>query len=176
MLLATIALLAAGAEPVDLDPVLRFSAPAECETAEPLSAIFAAMTRINPVTYEAEPPSPISVHGYDQPIEPRFERTRIVEGIRDERTVTVDLALPGRWHGLRVLRIRRTFAEESDGSSVEVHFAETPQQVREVLNLAGFRLPRIGEWRSVGPEEQVVGMEVGVSPIEGGAAFVCAQG
>ena len=175
-MLLVIASLAAGAEPVDLDPVLRFSAPAECGTAEPLSAIIAAMTRINPVTYEAEPPSPISVPGFAQPIEPRFERTRIVEGMRDERSVTVDLALPGRWHGLRVLRIRRTFVEEGDSSTVEVHFAETQQQVREVLNLAGFRLPRIGEWRSVWPEEQVVGLEVGVSPIEGGAAFVCSQG
>ena len=173
MLNVAIFLLAAAGEPADLDAVLRFRVPAECEMDEPLSTIVESMARIDPETYEAEPPPPISVPGFDAPIEPRFERVRRVEGVGDERTVTIDLDIPGRWHGLQVLRLHRVFVEESDSSSVEVHFAEPPQRVRTVLNRTGFRLRRVGEWREANSE---FGMSVAVLPIEEGSALSCVIG
>ena len=161
--------------PVDLDAVLRFSRPAACETDAPLRSILEQMTRQDPVTFEALPPSPVAVPGFPERIQPRFTRTRTVEGNTDMREVTIELAIPGRWHGLHVTRLVRRFGEESDSSSMEIQFAEPPQRVHAVLRRLGFRLGSIGTWRETESGEGI-GVSVLVSRIEGGASLVCAIG
>jgi hypothetical protein len=160
---------------VDLDPVLRFSAPARCELAPPFAALVESLAQIDPATFEARSPAAVAVPGYDRPIVPRFERTRVTDAASDVRNVTVDLATPGRWHGLRVLGLRRSFVEEGDSSSVEIRFAGRPERIRQVLNRLGFRVPAVGRGRVIDPEQELTA-EIRVERIAGGAALVCAVG
>ena len=159
----------------DLGSALRFSAPAECGMDAPLSSMIAQMTRFDPVTLEAQPPGLIAVPGIAEPIVPRFARERTVESNVDIRNVSVSLDLDGTWHGLRVTGLFRHFTEESDSSSVEIQFADSPEQVRTALNEAGFRLAEVGEWREV-DADGVLSLVMGVFAVEGGASLVCAQG
>ena len=168
-------LLAALLAPVDLDGVLRFSRPAACEMDAPLRSIVERMSRQHPETFEALPPPPIAIPGFPERITPRFTRTRTVEGNADIRDVTIELAIPGRWHGLAVTRLIRRFGEESDGSSLEIQFAEPPRRVHGVLRRMGFRLGPIGTWRETETDDGI-GMSVSVSRIEGGASLACAIG
>ncbi|HEV2817089.1 MAG TPA: hypothetical protein VGW40_07710 [Allosphingosinicella sp.] len=161
--------------PVDLDAVLRFSRPAACEMDAPLRAIVERMVRQDPETFEALPPPPVAVPGFPEPITPRFTRTRTVEGNADIREVTIELAIPGRWHGLDVTRLLRRFGEESDSSSLEIQFAEPPPRVHAALRRAGFRLGPVGTWRETETGDGI-GVSVLVSRIEGGASLVCAIG
>ena len=175
MLGVVVTLLAAQPAPVDLGDVLRFRAPAKCEMGETLESIVGSMIRINPETYEGEPPPPVSVPGFAEPIATRFERTRIVEGAADIRTVQVELPLPGVWHGLRVLRLRRVFTEESDHSEVEIDFAEPADRVRSSLNAVGFQLRPVGEWRSIDAESDAEpGVSIRVARAEEGSTLSCA--
>jgi hypothetical protein len=160
---------------VDLDPALRFADPARCEPGPALTAILGQMTRLDPVTFEAGPPGPITVPGVAQPIAARFRRDRTVEENVDIRDVTVEIDLNGRWHGLRVVRLVRHFGEESDNSSIGIYFAEPPERVRRVLRRAGFRLGDIGMWREVEGIDGI-GMVVTVARVEDGAALICAVG
>ena len=168
----TLALLLAQA---DLGAALRFSAPADCTAGPVLASIVERMTRLEPETYRALPPGPIAVPGFRQRISPRFTRTERLDGGAEVREATIDLDLPGRWFGLRVVRLHRYFIEESDVSGFEIHFAEPPERVRVVLNRHGFRLPRIDDIRSLDPERSSSSM-IAVQRIEGGAALVCATG
>ena len=157
-------------EPVaNLDDVLVLSG--ECETAEPLSSIVERLTVIDPLTFEGRPPPPVAIPGAAVPVAPQFERT--VDG--NERQVTIDLPLPGRWRGLHVTRLRRTFSEESDVSAIEIHFRDPPDRVRGILNRSGFQLPPVGQWRTIDPESEV-GTHVSVGALDGGATLVCATG
>ena len=175
MIGAVVMLLAAQPAPVDLGDVLRFRVPAECEMGETLESIVESMARTNPETFEGEPPPPISVPGFAEPIAPRFERKRTVEGNADIREVRVDLPLPGVWHGLRVLRLRRFYTEESDHSAVEIDFAEPADRVRSSLNAAGFQLRPVGEWRSADPQAEV-GRHIAVVHAEDGSTLSCSIG
>jgi hypothetical protein len=154
--------------PADLDRLLRFSAPGRCERAEPLKTIVARMIVIDPQTSEGRAPGLIAVPGLRGLRTPRFGRAEIRPG---SIHATVDLDLPGRWHGLRFARLRVTYVEGIDASTVQLRFAEPPGRVREVLNRAGFRLAPVGEWRTAGPGELL-----GLVPIEGGTAMSCVHG
>ena len=89
--------------------------------------------------------------------------------------MTADLDLPGRWHGLAVTGLRRSFYEESDASAFQIRFAEPPERVRETLEPA--RLPPAagGRVREV-DEEPGIATAIGVERIDGGAALTCATG
>src|ERR1044072_8170802 len=143
--------------------------------ADPLENIFDRMMVLDLQTYESRPTPAIAVRVLPAQILPLLERTGRVEAGLDERTVTVDLDLPGLWHGLRVVRLRRVYIEESDSAVSEIHFADPPERVRTVLNRAGFRLPRVGQWRGAQPGQEV-GASRRVEAIEGGAALACAAG
>ena len=174
MLGAVVTLLAAQPAPVDLGDVLRFRVPAECEMGETLESIVGSMTRINPETYEGEPPPPISVSGFAEPIATRFERTQIVERLAGTGTVRVELPLPGVWHDLRVLRLRVVYTEETDHFELEIDFAGPADRVRSSLNAAGFQLPPVGEWRIV-DEEAEVSLSIAVVRAEDGSTLSCSS-
>jgi len=162
-------------EPVDLGAVLGLQSLRDCSREPNLESIFEQMVRIDPQTFESRRGGPISVPGYDRPLVPTFERTREIDGNADIRSVTADLDLPGRWHGLAVSGLRRSFYEESDASAFDIRFAEPPERVRETLVRHGFRLPPAGEFRQVGTEPGI-STEIGIARIEGGAALTCATG
>jgi hypothetical protein len=162
--------------PVDLGSVLDLQSLAECERGPRLAAIFEQMVRIDPTTFESRRGGPIEVPGYDRPLVPTFERTREVGDNRDIRSVTADLDLPGRWHGLQVVGLRRSFYEESDASAFDVRFAEPPERARETLIRHGFRLPPVGEMRPLNEDEPGITTEIGIGPSDGGAALTCATG
>lgn len=161
--------------PVDLGSVLGLESLADCSRGTALASVLDQMVRIDPRTFESRRGGPISVAGYDRPRVPTFERTREIDGNSDIRLVTADLDLPGRWHGLQVTGLRRSFYEESDASAFDVRFAEPPERVRETLVRQGFRLPPVGEFRDVGAEPGI-STEIGVARIDGGAALTCATG
>ena len=161
--------------PVDLGSVLGFASLADCSPSSALASVLEQMVRIDPRTFESRRGGPISVPGYAQPITPPFERRREVGHGSDIREVTADLDLPGRWHGLAVTGLRRSFYEESDASAFDVRFAEPPERVRETLVRQGFRLRPVGEFREVDAEPGI-STEIGVGRIDGGAALTCATG
>lgn len=161
--------------PVDLGSVLGLGSLADCSQSPALASVVEQMVRIDPQTFESRRGGPIGVPGYDRPLVPTFERTREIGGGADIRAVTADLDLPGRWHGLRVTGLRRSFYEESDASAFDVRFAEPPERVRETLVRQGFRLPPVGEFREVDAEPGI-STEIGVGRIEGGATLTCATG
>ncbi len=158
--------------PIDLGAALGLDSLADCARSPALASIVERMVRIDPRTFESRRGGPIEVPGYDRPIVPTFERTREIEGNTDIRAVTADLDLPGRWHGLAVSGLRRSFHEESDAASLEVRFAEPAERVRETLVRHGFSLPPVGELRDL--EAEGLSTAIGVERIEGGAALLCA--
>ena len=162
-------------QPVDLGSALGLGSLADCARSPALATIIDQMVRIDPETFESRRGGPINVPGYDRPLIPSFERTREIDGNADIRAVTADLDLPGRWHGLAVTGLRRSFYEESDASAFDVRFAESPERVRETLVRQGFRLPRVGEFRDVDAEPGISTV-IGVGRIDGGAALTCATG
>lgn len=163
------------AEPVDLGSVIGLGRLVDCSQSPALASVLEQMVRIHPQTFESRRGGPISVPGYDRPLVPTFERTREIDGNADIRAVTADLHLPGRWHGLEVTGLRRSFYEESDVSSFEVRFAEPPERVRDTLVRHGFRLSPVGEHRELDEVEGIT-MVIGVDRIDGGAALTCATG
>ena len=161
------------AGPVDLGPILAFSS--QCEIGEPLASIFAAMVKVDPETWEVSAGDPVSVPGFDRPIATIFKRTVSPPGQRDgERHVVAGLPLRGTWHGLRVMGLVLDFYEESDVSSREIHFEESPERVRETLGAAGFDLPPVGEYREM--EGEGMAPSIGVDRDGSGAALICTTG
>ena len=160
---------------VDLGASLGLASLADCRPGTALASILEQMVRTDSRTFESRRGGPISVPGHARPLVPSFERRREVDGNADIREVTADLALTGRWHGLAVSGLRRSFFEESDVSSFEIRFAEPPQRVREILIRHGFRLPTVGDFADVG-EEEGVSAAIAVDRIENGAALICAIG
>ena len=161
-------------EPVDLGAALNLDRLADCARSPALASVLDRMVRIDPETFESRRGGPIRVSGYERPIVPTFERTREREGNADIRAVVADLDLPGRWHGLSVTGLRRSFYEESDVGAFQVRFTEPPERVRATLNRHGFRLPPIGEVREL--QEEGAAVTIGVEPAEGGAGLTCATG
>jgi len=161
--------------PVDLGSVLDLQSMADCSRGPRLAAIFERMVRVDQTTFESRRGGPIEVPGYARPLVPTFERTRETGGNRDIREVTADLDLPGRWHGLAIAGLRRSFYEESDVSSVSIRFAEPPDRVRETLVRNGFSLPPVDEMRDVG-DDTGISLSIGVERLDGGAALTCATG
>jgi hypothetical protein len=160
--------------PVDLGATLGLDRLADCSRSPALAAVLEQMVRIDPQTFESRRGGPINVPGYDRPIVPTFERTREIEGNSDIRAVVADLDLSGRWHGLAVTGLRRSFYEESDVGAFQLRFAEPPERVREILNRHGFRLPPIGEVDEL--QEEGAAVMIGVEATEGGAGLTCATG
>jgi len=158
--------------PVEIGLILGLDGLSDCSRSSALEWVLEQMVRTDPETFESSRGGPIQVPGYDRPIVPTFERIREVEANSDIRAVTADLDLPGRWHGLAVTGLRRSFHEESDAASLEVRFAEPPERVREMLVRHGFRLAPVGELRDL--EVEGLSMVIGVERIEGGAALLCA--
>lgn len=161
--------------PVDLGAVLSLQSLTDCSQSPRLSAIFEQMVRIDPETFESRRGGPIEVPGYDRPLVPTFERVRETGENRDIRAVTADLDLPGRWHGLAVAGLRRSFYEESDSSAVSILFAEPPERVRDTLAHQGFRLPPVGEVREVGDDNEI-SVAIGVERLDEGSALTCVTG
>ena len=169
------ALPSAPTPPADLGVALGLASLADCRPAAALESILAQMVRTDPRTFESRRGGPITVPGHAAPLIPTFERKREVEGNTDIREVTADLALAGRWHGLAVSGLRRSFFEESDVSSFEIRFAEPPQRVRATLVRHGFRLATVGDFADVGDEEAAPAA-IAVDRTEEGAALICAIG
>lgn len=162
-------------EPVDLGAVLNLQSLTDCSQSLRLAAIFEQMVRIDPATFESRRGGPIAVPGYDLPLVPTFERVRETGENRDIRAVTADLDLPGRWHGLAVRGLRRSFYEESDSSAVSILFAEPAERVRDTLAHNGFRLPPVGEVREVGDDNEI-SVALGVERLDEGSALTCVTG
>lgn len=161
-------------EPVDLGEALALDRVADCARSPALASVLDQMVRVDPQTFESRRGGPINVPGHAQAIVPTFERTREIEGNADIRAVVADLDLQGRWHGLAVAGLRRSFYEESDVGAFQVRFAEPPERVREVLNRNGFRLPAVGELREI--DEEGITTSLGIERTEGGAALTCTTG
>jgi hypothetical protein len=162
--------------PVDLGSALELGRLADCSQSPALASVLEQMVRTDPRTFETRRGGPISVPGYDRPITPTFERRREISRNTDIREVTADLDLTGRWHGLAITGLRRSFTEESDVSSIEIRFAEPPERVRDTLVRHGFSLPPVGEFREFDEGGSLGTMMIGVDRIDGGAALTCATG
>ncbi len=161
-------------EPVDLGQALGLGSLTGCAPSPVLASILEQMVRSDPETFESRRGGPIRVPGHAQPLIPTFERTREVGGNRDIRAVAADLDFAGRWHGLAVVGLTRSFYEESDASAFQVRFAEPPVRVRETLIRQGFRLPAVGEMREF--DDEGLSTYIGIERIEGGAGLTCATG
>jgi len=161
-------------DPVDLGQALGLGGLSECARSPALASIIEQMVRVDPETFESRRGGPIRVPGHAQPLIPTFERTREIDGRADIRAVAADLDFAGRWHGLAVAGLTRSFYEESDASAFQVRFAEPPERVRETLIRHGFRLPPVGEMREF--DDEGLSTYIGIERIEGGAGLTCATG
>lgn len=161
-------------QPVDLGAILALDRLADCARSPALNAVLDQMVRTDPRTFESHRGGPITVAGYRRPITPTFERTREVDGNADIRSVVAELDLPGRWHALAVIGLRRSFYEESDVGAFQVRLAEPPARVRDVLNRHGFRLPAIGEVREL--QEEGAAVMLSVEADGNGAGLTCSTG
>ena len=162
-------------EAVDLGAVLGLQSMTDCSRGPVLASVFERMVRVDQTSFESRRGGPIEVPGYERPLVPTFDRTRETGNNRDIREVTADLDLPGRWHGLAIAGLRRSFYEESDASSISIRFAEPPERVRETLARNGFTLPPVGEMRDVG-DDSGISVVIGVERLDDGAALTCATG
>jgi hypothetical protein len=161
-------------EPADLGALLALGGLSDCSRSNALAAVLEQMVRIDPDTFESRRGGPINVPGHDQPLIPTFERTREIEGNADIRAVVADLDLSGRWHGLSLIGLRRSFYEESDVGAFQLRFAESPERVRDVLNGHGFRLPPVGQVRAI--DQEGITTSLGIERDGDGAALTCTTG
>lgn len=161
-------------EPVDLGALLGLQSLADCSRSDALASILAQMVRVDPTTFESRRGGPIRVPGHERPLVPTFERTREIDGNADIRAVVADLDLSGRWHGLELTGLRRSFYEESDVGGFQLRFAESPERVRDVLIGHGFRLASVGEVREIYEEGLTTSLEI--ERDGDGAALTCTTG
>lgn len=157
----------------NLDPALRFRAPASCDMGGSLQAVVNAMVNFDYAANETRAPPPVAVPGLAVPLVAHFERTHPVKETPDLVQVSVSLPLRGRWHGLRVTGLVRNFVEEADDDVLEIEFADPPARVRAVLNRAGFQLPAIGRWRTIDAGE---GLYMTIYRHGSGATLICSLG
>ena len=160
--------------PPDLGAALALDRLADCSRSDALAAILEQMVRHDPTTFESRRGGPITVPGHDGPLIPTFERTREIDGNADIRAVVADLDLSGRWHGLALTGLRRSFYEESDVGAFQLRFAEPPERVREILTGHGFRLPPVGQVREI--DEDGITTSLGIERDGDGAALTCTTG
>jgi hypothetical protein len=161
-------------EPADLGALLGLGSLADCSRSNALASVLEQMVRIDPTTFESMRGGPIRVPGHERPLVPTFERTREIDGNADIRAVVADLELSGRWHGLAVTGLRRSFYEESDVGAFQLRFAEPPERVRDVLIGHGFRLASVGEVREI--EEEGMTTSLVIERDGDGAALSCTTG
>jgi hypothetical protein len=97
-----------------LDGVLTFTKPSDCKMSANLTDLFWKMVRIDKDTGVSHAGNPIKIDGYDQPIQPEFDRNHEVKDGTDIAEVIAKLPLKGRaWHGLRVKRLFLLYRESS---------------------------------------------------------------
>jgi hypothetical protein len=161
-------------EPADLGALLGLEGLSDCSRSNALAAVLEQMVRIDPTTFESMRGGPIRVQGHERPLTPTFERTREIEGNADIRSVVADLDLSGRWHGLALTGLRRSFYEESDVGAFQLRFAEPPDRVRDVLTGHGFRLAPVGQVREIDAEG--ITTSLGIERDGDGAALTCTTG
>jgi len=150
----------------NLDSVLVFADPAQCRTGEPLTRIARALRDANSGLGGAPPP--IDVPGFPEPLRPRLVHSFGVGRDAIGFGTMAELQIRGRWHGLRVVGLRSTSADNP-----EIRFAEPPGRVRDTLLRAGFPLPAVDQWQQADYSPASPVPMTSVQSRRGGAALYC---
>jgi hypothetical protein len=152
---------------VPLDGFIHFDDPYLCAPSKDLNALLEGLIRWQPAgdTYKGELASPPVPAGFRNQI---GTAQLVVTG--DEYRAT--LPLRGTWHGLPLRSLVLTHWVESEGGFYLV-FDASREQVLDVANKAGFRIPPSGsEYR----DGDVMGINVGVDTYDGLGALYCIAG
>jgi hypothetical protein len=156
----------------DLDNVIVFLNPADCEMSMATEKLFDNLIIFDPPTYVGKRGPSITLPGFDEPLVPQFTR-KVEQGpnlnVRDNEAT---LAASGLWHGLRVSKIRVRYMEESSFWEHQIRFLEPAAKVRKTLNELGFNLPAIGGFREFTGSD-VASAGIGVEELPGGSALTC---
>lgn len=156
----------------DLDKVIVFLNPADCEMSKATEKLFDNLIKFDPPTYVGKRGPLVTLHGFDEPLVPQFTR-KVEQGpnlnVRDNEAT---LATSGLWHGLHVSKIRVRYMEESSFWEHQIRFLEPATKVRKTLDDLGFKLPSIGEFREFTGAD-VVSAGIGVEELPGGSALTC---
>ena len=122
---------------------LDFVDPAMCEWNSDADAVFSDSIRFNSAGTRALP-NTVRVRGFSAPVTSRLERVN--RNRATELDVYVDFE--GRWNGLQVLGLTRTFIERSDFvNSFGLRFREPVREVAARLAASGFLVNADGSTR-----------------------------
>ena len=159
--------LALGCAPATLDRLIAFADPRSCEPNEAFSALLDGM-----VTHE------LTDGGYTPvlktPPVPAEARNLVGAPVMriDGGEYRATLPLRGTWHGLPLRSVAVVGWIESE-EGFELSFDADRAVVLATVNRLGFGIPPSGsEYR----EGDVLGLNVGVSDLEGGSALHCIPG
>lgn len=159
--------LASPSAATPLDGLIGFADPYWCEPDAAFSALLDSLIR-----HEEAGPSYVPV--LHAPVVPAAFQAHVGEPglLIDGSEYRATLPLAGTWRGLRLRSLVIVgWIESEQGFSLV--FDATPAQVLQAVNQAGFAVPASGhEYR----EGEVMGMNVGVEPYEGGSALFCVPG
>jgi len=157
---------------VNLDGILQFSDPSECEMTPATAALFNNLMIFDPPEYVGRRGPAVTIPGFENAIAPTFTRTVDTSEGRNLRDNEATLDIPGTWQGLRISKIRVRAMEQSSFWEQQIRFLEPAPRVRARLNEMGFDLPAVGEFREfTGADVASVGM--GIEEIPGGSALYC---
>ena len=168
--IAGIAIVGAGRRAADdgrnLDAVLVFADPGQCRTGEPLTRIARALQDAQ--LREDRAPPTISLPGFPEPLRLRLLRRFGIGRDAIGFGTLAELEIRGRWHGLRVVGLRSTSADNP-----EIRFAERPERVRDTLSKAGFSLPAVDQWQQPDYSPAAPVPMTSVQSRFGGASLYC---
>lgn len=157
----------AGSNAPRISALLKFDNAAECAPAEGLKLLLDEMRSLEPGADQAT----LSLSDGGASVRPQVRRIEVGAGAG---SVISELHVSGSWDGLRVNGIRTVRFPSSENYSIQIRFQEGAEKVRRVLNAQGFDLPKVSELRNSELESDAE-LALGVEPIEGGSALVCAR-
>lgn len=151
----------------NLDGVIVFTRPANCEFSPATLALFQNLIIFDPPDNKGKSGLSVKVPGFSKSLLPVFSRKV------DNYSALNEAALPiaGMWHNLRVSKIVYLIAEESSFWEYQIRFREPARVVRKRLNDLGFNIPEIGSPRTYADEGVSEG--IGVLELSGGSTLTC---
>ena len=130
----------ATAAPQNLDGLIRFDDPKECEFSEPMDRLFASLIH-------AKPDYTISAGRPEIPRAFAAAFGKVTSKTDSDGLLTVSMPVRGTWKCLRVVGVSASAMPESDVMWNTIRFAAPRQAVMQKLNEAGMALPPSGKRR-----------------------------
>jgi len=130
----------------NLDSLIRFDDPKECQFTDPMDRLFTSLIHIN-ADYTISAGKPVVPRAYAAAFgSPTSTTDR-------NHLLTVTVPVRATWKGLRVVSIGGSAMPESDVGWNTIRFAASRQVVMQKLNEAGMAIPASGKRRHADPDD-----------------------